>query len=214
MKKICALFICMLLAVSFIRPAGAQAGEDASDALLTVNTALPAEIPAKACVLMDINTGTVLCAQNEHERLYPASVTKIMSLLLVCEALRDGKLSFDQEVACSQTAAEKGGSQIWLEPGETMTVRELLKATVIYSANDACTLLGETVAGSEAAFVEQMNAKAQALGMEDTHFDNCTGLDDDTQTHLTTAYDIALMSRALMQFDFIRDYTTVWMKAN
>ena len=179
--------------------------------LLTVNADGGPKLGARAWLLMDANTGTVLCAANENERLYPASVTKIMSILLVCEALRDGKLSFDQPVTCTPTAAEKGGSQIWLEPGETMTVRELLKAVVIYSANDACTLLGEAVAGSEEAFVTLMNEKAASIGMLNTHFDNCTGLDDDTETHLTTAYDIALMSRALLAFEFIRDYTTIWM---
>ena len=104
---------------------------------------------------MDRNTGTVLLAGNEHARLYPASVTKIMSMLLISEALESGRLSYDMTVTCSDTAAAKGGSQIWLEPGESMTVRELMKATAVYSANDACALLGETVAGSERAFVDK-----------------------------------------------------------
>lgn len=180
----------------------------------TVESALSASAPAvnaKAYVLMDVNTGTVLLENNGNEALYPASVTKIMSLLLVCEAIDSGKLSFDETLVCSETASEKGGSQIWLEPGEEMTVRDLLKATAVYSANDACTLLGEAVAGSEEAFVHLMNERAAALGMERTHFDNCTGLDDDTTTHQTTAYDVALMSRALAGVRFIREYTTVWM---
>ena len=212
MKRFVCIVVSVVLLFCFVPFASAEDdGLLQQDALLTVNTALQVDVRAKACVLMDVNTGTVLSAKNENEKLYPASVTKIMSLLLVCEAIRDGKLSFDEEISCSSTAAAKGGSQIWLEPGETMTVRELLKATVIYSANDACTLLGEAVAGSEEAFVDQMNEKAKSLGMTNTHFDNCTGLDDDTDTHLTTAYDIALMSRALLQIDFITDYTTVWM---
>lgn len=177
----------------------------------TLNPETGLAVHAKAYALMDLNTGTLLAAENENELLYPASVTKVMTLLLVCEAIRDGRLSLDATLTCSDTAAAKGGSQIWLEPGEQMTVRELLKAAFVYSANDACCLLGEAVAGSEEAFVNEMNRKAEALGMTNTHFDNCTGLDDDTTTHLTTAYDVALMSRALMRFDMVRDYTGIWM---
>ena len=166
---------------------------------------------AKSVVLMEKSTGKVLYSENENEKLFPASVTKIMSILLVCEALQDGKINLDDEVVCSENAASKGGSQIWLEPGEKMTVHDLLKATCVYSANDACTLLGEYVAGSETAFNDLMNEKAEELGMDNTHFDNCTGLDDTTDTHLTTAMDVALMSRELLLYDFIKDYTTTWM---
>ncbi|MCD7828597.1 MAG: D-alanyl-D-alanine carboxypeptidase [Clostridiales bacterium] len=169
------------------------------------------EISAKSAVLMEKSTGRVLYALNENERLYPASVTKIMTILLVCEAIDEGKISLTDTVSCSENAASKGGSQIWLEPGETMTVEELLKATCIYSANDACTLLGEYVGGSDTAFVALMNNRAKELGMENTSFDNCTGLDDSTDTHLTTAYDIALMSRELLKHEYIKDYTTIWM---
>ncbi len=166
---------------------------------------------AKSVLLMEKSTGKVLYAENENEQLFPASVTKIMTILLVCEALENNKIALTDIVSCSENAASKGGSQIWLEPGETMTVEELLKATCVYSANDACTLLGEYVAGSETAFNDLMNSRAKELGMNNTHFDNCTGLDDTTDTHLTTAYDIALMARALLRFDFIRQYTTIWM---
>ena len=166
---------------------------------------------AKSVVLMEKSTGKVLYSENENEKLYPASVTKIMTILLVCEAIESGKIKLSDIVSCSANAASKGGSQIWLEPGETMTVDELLKATCVYSANDACTLLGEYVAGSETAFNELMNERAAELGMNNTHFDNCTGLDDTTDTHLTTAYDVALMSRALLKYDFIKAYTTIWM---
>lgn len=166
---------------------------------------------AKSVVLMEKSTGKVLYAENENEKLYPASVTKIMTILLVCEAIGSGKMKLSDTVSCSANAASKGGSQIWLEPGESMTVDELLKATCVYSANDACTLLGECVAGSEPAFNELMNKRAAELGMTNTHFDNCTGLDDTTDTHLTTAYDVALMSRELLKHDFIREYTTTWM---
>lgn len=170
------------------------------------------ETYAKAVVLMEKSTGKVLYAENENDLLYPASVTKIMTILLVCEAIDSGKIKLSDEVACSATAAAKGGSQIWLEQGEVMTVEELLKATCIYSANDACTLLGEYLSGSEEAFVAEMNKKAEQLGMNNTNFDNCSGLDDTTDTHLTTAYDIALMARELIaNHDFVKQYTTVWM---
>lgn len=223
MKKITAILISILTVVCLIVPVNAYGDStetvasdafeifEGADALLTVDTAAQFNISAKAWLLMDRNTGTVLAAHNEHQRLYPASVTKIMSLLLFSEALDSGKLSYDMTVTCSDTAAAKGGSQIWLEPGETMTVRELMKAIAVYSANDACALLGETVAGSEKAFVDMMNERAASLGMNDTQFDNCTGLDDDTETHLTSAYDVALMSRELMKHSAVRDFSTIWM---
>ena len=166
---------------------------------------------AKSVILMEKSTGKVLYAENEHEKVFPASVTKIMTILLVCESIENGKITLNDSVTCSDNASSKGGSQIWLEPGEVMTVHELLKATCVYSANDACTLLGEYIAGSETAFNELLNSRAEELGMKNTHFDNCTGLDDATETHLTTAYDIALMSRELLKHDFIKEYTTIWM---
>ena len=150
MKKPIALLMCVLFV--FLLPAPCFATEDDffdTDALLTVNTYADLSVNAKAYALMDCNTGTLLAAKNENMQLYPASVTKIMTLLLVSEAIAAGKLSFDETLVCSDTAAAKGGSQIWLEPGEEMTVRDLLKAAAVYSANDACTLLGEAVAGSE-----------------------------------------------------------------
>ena len=167
---------------------------------------------AKSVVLMEKSTGKVLFAENENEKLYPASVTKIMTILLICEAIDSGKIKMSDKVTCTPTAAAKGGSQIWLEQGEVMTVEELLKATCIYSANDACTLLGEYVCGSEEAFVGEMNKKATQLGMTNTNFENCSGLDDTTETHLSTAYDIALMARELvLNHDYIKKYTTIWM---
>ena len=211
-KMICLVISLFVLSFSFLPQAFATENEfEEAPVLLTVNQKVPLDVKAKAYVLMDLNTGTLLAAENENERLYPASVTKVMTLLLVCEAIRDGKLSLDTVISCSSTASAKGGSQIWLEPGEEMTVNDLLKAAFIYSANDACCLLGETLAGSEEAFVVLMNEKAAKLGMTNTHFDNCTGLDDDTSTHLTTAYDVALMSRELMKIDFVKEYTTIWM---
>ena len=171
----------------------------------------PVQIAAKAAVLMDAATGTVLVRYNENERLYPASVTKVMTLLLVAEALESGKLQLDGKVSASAAAASKGGSQIWLKEGETMTVEELLKAAAIYSANDACCALGEAIAGSEEGFVRLMNERAKELGMNNTTFVNCTGLDDDTTEHLTTAYDIALVGRALLEHDIVIKYSTIWM---
>ncbi len=172
---------------------------------------LPVEIKAKSAVLMDVSTGTVLLEYNGDEKLFPASVTKVMTLLLVAEAIENKKVSLTDKVACSENAASKGGSQIWLEPGEIMSVDELLRATVIGSANDAATLLGEHVSGSEEAFITLMNQRAKELGMNNTHFVNATGLDDTTDEHLTTARDIAIMSRELLKYDFILKYTTVWM---
>lgn len=169
------------------------------------------DIRAKAAVLMDASTGQVLYSFNENEKLYPASVTKIMPLLLFMEAVDNGKIALTDTVTTSPTAAGKGGSQIWLKEGEQMTVDELLRATAIGSANDACTALGEHIAGSEAGFVKMMNDRAKELGMVNTNFVNCSGLDDDTTEHLTTAYDIALMSRELLKHERIKTYTTVWM---
>ena len=213
MKNIVALFLC---AAMLLYAAGAVSAESAAPSAVSTQAAaaenLPAgEIRAKACALMDVSTGTLISGFHEHEKLYPASVTKIMTLLLVCEAIENGQLTLNDVLTCSDTAAAKGGSQIWLEPGEEMTVDDLLKAAVIGSANDACTLLGETVAGSETAFAGLMNERAKQLGMNDTVFDNCTGLDDDTETHKTSAYDIALMSRELLRHDLIRRYAAVWM---
>ena len=171
----------------------------------------PIEIKAKSAVLMDASTGKVLMKYNENERLYPASVTKIMPLLLVCEAIDDGRISLSDTVTVTGSAASKGGSQIWLKEGEQMTVDELLKATAVYSANDACTALGEFLAGSDEAFVKMLNDRASQLGMKNTHFENCTGLDDTTENHLTTALDIAIMSRELLKHELITNYTTIWM---
>ena len=169
--------------------------------------------PAVSCpsaLLMEKQTGTVLFAQDEHTPREPASVTKIMTLLLVMEAIDSGALSYDDVVTGSAHAAGMGGSQIWLKENEQMTVRDLLKAVCIVSGNDAAVSLAEHLAGSEDAFVERMNARAQEFGMNDTHFVNCTGLP--AAGHLTSACDIALMSRELiLHHPDIRQFTTVWM---
>ena len=224
MKKIFTLIIlvCFVFAFTF-QSAGIyvsveeeremRENEFSDSAVYDVSAAVDSQFTtsAKAVVLMEKSTGKVLYAENENEKLYPASVTKIMTILLVCEALESGKIKLSDTVSCSENAASKGGSQIWLEAGEMMSVQELLKATCVYSANDACTLLGEYVAGSEQAFNDLMNNRAEELGMNNTHFDNCTGLDDTTDTHLTTAYDVALMSKELLKYDFVKEYTTIWM---
>ncbi len=167
------------------------------------------DIKAKSAVLLEPHTGKVLYEQNADEKLPPASITKIMSLLLVMEALERGDFDLETVVTASEHACSMGGSQIWLEPGEGMTVDDLLRATVIASANDACVALGELIAGSEEGFVALMNEKAKALGMNSTTFKNCTGLDADG--HLTTAGDVAIMSGELIKHEKIKDYSTVWM---
>lgn len=171
------------------------------------------EVAAPSAILMDAATGTVLFEKNAHEKLAPASVTKVMTLLLVMEALESGRISWDDMVTASEAAAGKGGSQVYLEVGEQMSMDEMLKSVVVSSANDCATALAEHIAGSEAAFVEMMNQRAAELGMQDTHFVNCTGLDDDPNAaeHLTSAYDIAVMSRELLKHEEIKKYTTIWM---
>ncbi|OUP10773.1 D-alanyl-D-alanine carboxypeptidase family protein [Anaeromassilibacillus sp. An200] len=182
-------------------------------ALMTLSTKVTAlsaeELPAPSAVLMEASTGKVLFEKNAHEQRPCASITKVMTLLLVMEALDEGRIHLEDMVSASEHASSMGGSDIWLEPGETMSVDDLLKATVIVSANDAAVALAEYVSGSEEAFVQRMNERAAELGMKDTVFKNCNGLDEDG--HVTTAYDIALMSRALIQHEKIFDYTQVWM---
>lgn len=167
------------------------------------------DIKAKSVILMEPHTLTVLYESNCDEKLSPASITKIMSLLLVMEALDRGDITLETVVTASEHACSMGGSQIWLEPNETMTVHELLKATVIASANDACVALGELISGSEEGFVALMNARAKELGCNNTNFINCTGLD--AEGHLTSAYDVAIISSELIKHPLIKDYSTVWM---
>lgn len=169
------------------------------------------DVKAKSAVLMSQDTGEVLYEKNTHERLHPASVTKVMSLLLFMEAIEGGKMKLTDMVTASDDAVKKGGSQIWLKQGESMSVNDLLKAVSIASANDACCALAEKVAGSEQAFVKLMNKRAKELGMEHTNFENCSGLDDTATNHLTCAYDIALMSRELLKHSLITKYSTTWM---
>lgn len=199
-KKLTALFLVLVLFL----------GLSTSSFGLTIKEPT-LELSGKSAILIDANTGTVLYEKNADERLPPASVTKIMTLLLVFEALESGTLKLEDVLSVSENAASMGGSQIFLEPGETMSVDELIKSVVVASANDAALTLAEGVAGSEEAFVDAMNKRAKELGMENTSFENVTGLDDDTTNHLTSARDIAIMSKALLKHEKITDYTTIWM---
>ena len=168
------------------------------------------KLNSEAALLMDEDTGTILYTKNEHKKLRPASVTKVMTLLLIMEAIDAGTISLTDKVPCSSRASAMGGSQIWLDETEELTVNEMLKAICIVSANDCCVAMSEFIAGSEEAFVEKMNARAKELGMNDTTFKNCHGIDEDG--HLTSAYDIAIMSRELSKnHPKIHEYTKVWM---
>ena len=215
MKKIISLILCALIALNyFIFTAYASVDEgDMSGSAITDNEAVDInslEINAKSAVLMDAETGMVLYTKNASEALPPASVTKIMTLLLVAEAIAAGNIALDDKVYVSANAASMGGSQIFIKEGEEFTVEELLKSTVIASANDAAVALAELIAGTESAFVDRMNARADELGMKNTTFENATGLDDTVTNHLTSAYDIALMSRELIKHEVVTDYSDVW----
>ena len=168
------------------------------------------DLTAPSAILMEAETGTVLYEKNSHEALRPASVTKVMTLLLIFEALESGKIHFEDTVTVSEHAADMGGSQVYLEPGETQTVNDLIKCISIASANDAAVTMAEYIDGTEEAFVAHMNKRAKELQMNDTTFVNCCGLEADG--HLTSAYDIALMSRELsVKHPAIHDYCTIWM---
>ena len=196
MKKRWAAFLTAAVLAAVLFPARSWAVE------------LPVE--AQAALLMEKTTGQVLYAKNEHEQLEPASVTKVMTLLLAMEALDEGRIRYDDTVTVSAYAASMGGSQVFLSEGEQITVEDLFKAICVASGNDASVAMAEHIAGVTELFVEQMNARAKQLGMNDTHFVNCTGLP--AEGHVTSAWDIALMSRELiLHHPDIRNYTTIWM---
>ena len=188
-------------------------------ALLMLLGALPAgavdlNVAGKSALLMDVATGKVLYESNAHEPLPPASVTKVMTMLLIMEAIDSGKIGWNDMVTTSEAAAAKGGSQIYLKVGETMSVSDMVKSIAVSSANDCACAMAEHIAGSESAFVQLMNNRAKELGMNDTNFVNCTGLDDgeDAKDHKTSAYDIAVMSRQLLKYHpDIKKFTTIWM---
>ncbi len=216
-RKFISFFISALLICPLSTSAATISSEcDISDIEIPIDAAVydaaigtKLDIKAKSAILMEVNTGKILYEQNADEKLPPASITKIMSLLLIIEAINSGKMSVEDVVTASEHACSMGGSQIWLEPGESMTVDDLLKATVIASANDATVALGEQIAGSEEGFVSMMNARAKELGMTNTHFVNATGLD--ATDHISSAHDVAVMSAELIKHDLIKKYSTVWM---
>ena len=210
-KKTGSIFTICLLLFSLACPAlyASDGGEEGGTAPAAVTPDTGPDIAAKSGVLMDFTTGTVLYEKNIHDPMPPASITKIMTMLLVMEAVENGSLGMQDMVTASAHAASMGGTQIWLKEGEQMTVHDLLKATAVASANDAAMALAEHVGGSEEGFVAMMNNKAAELGMKDTVFMNPTGLDADG--HVSSAYDIALMSRELLRHEAIREYTSIWM---
>lgn len=167
-------------------------------------------LESESAILIEQNSGKILYDHNIHEKLRPASVTKVMTLLLIMEALDSGQISLDTKIPCSENATKMGGSQIWLDPREELTVHEMLKAICVVSANDCTVAMAEYLAGDEEQFVIRMNEKAKQLGMNDTTFKNCHGIDEDG--HFTSSYDIALMSRELLtKHPNITNYTTIWM---
>ncbi len=198
MKK-CIVFLLSLLIFATV-PARCFADESQSK-----------EITVKSSILMCMDTGDVIKENNAYEHLSPASVTKIMSILLIMEAIENNKIKLTDMVTATENAVSKGGSQIWLEVGEQMSVDDLLKAVIISSANDACTLLGEYIAGSDTAFVKMMNSKVKELSLENSNFENCTGLDDSVTNHYSCAYDLAVIASEVMKYDLVKKYSTVWL---
>ena len=208
LRGICALLvlaIALTFSVSAEPTTQSQRGEHPEDALDVL------DLPCKSAILIEANTGTVLYEKNADEPLPPASVTKIMTLLLVMEAIESGKIGYNDIVRASAYACSMGGSQIYLKENEEMTVEDLLKSVIIASANDAAVALAEHICGSEAAFVEQMNIKAAKLAMENSHFENTNGLDDTTENHVTSARDIGIMSRELIKHKKVLEYSSIWM---
>lgn len=195
-KKLVSIFIALNLLCMLIFPMSVSALSDDS-------------VTAPSAVLMESSTGKVLYEKNSHEQRPCASVTKVMTLLLVFEAIDEGHLSLDDTITASEHAASMGGSDIWLETGEEMSCDDMIKATVVASANDAAVALAEHISGSEDAFVEKMNTRAKELGMNDTVFKNCNGLDE--EGHITSANDVALMSRELIKHEKVFDYTSIWL---
>ena len=200
LRRLSALALSLAMTLLLFSPLPAAAAQEDN---------MPLPLSSASALLMEKETGTILLQQNAHQKLEPASVTKVMTLLLVMEAVDSGRLSLDESVPVSAHAAGMGGSQVYLKEGERLSVSDLIKCVAVVSGNDCAVALAERLSGSESAFVDQMNQKAQALGMEDTHFVNCTGLP--APGHLTSAYDIALMSRQLLlHHPDIRHYTTIW----
>ena len=212
-------FFIFLLTISLILPvfASSYVWSSLDEESIQTNAQLSSDkngnhlsLESGSAILIEQNTGTILYSHNIHEKLRPASVTKIMTILLIMEAIDSGRLSYSDKIPCTESAAQMGGSQIWLDVREELTVDEMLKAICVVSANDCTVAMAEYLAGSQEAFVDKMNARAKELGMKDTCFKNCHGLDEDG--HVTSSYDIALMSRELLNnHPDITKYTTIWM---
>ncbi len=219
MKRLLIVITCVLISTLLcINISAAPITEHYTEDIYTMPTAVnevanitDLNIKAKSCFLLEAKTGTVLYKNNEKEKLAPASITKIMSILIFMEKIEQGYFTLNTKITASEYACSMGGSQIWLEPNETMTVDELLRATIIASANDATVALAEAVSGSEEAFVELMNQKAKDLKMHNTNFKNSTGLDE--EGHYSSAEDVAIMSAELIKYKLIKKYSTVWMDA-
>ena len=209
MKKIIAAIIAVILIFSFGFSVFAKT-ELKNEADYVIQPKTDIDVNAKSALLMEAGTGEILAAQNQNEKAALASVTKIMTLLLVMEAIEDGRISVSDKVAVSDYAASMGGSQVFLEEGETMDVEELIKCAVIASANDAAVALAEHVGGSEKNFVSMMNDRCRELKMENTNFENVTGLDDTAKNHYSSALDIGIMSRELIKYDLIKKYSSLW----
>ena len=202
MKRFLTLVLFIAAAAAALTPAAYAAPPLASGAVPSVS--------APSAVLMEKVTGEVLYEKNAHERGFPASVTKVMTMLLIAEDIDSGRISLTDTVTASERAASFGGSCVYLAQGERMSVAEMLKCIAVVSANDCAVAMAEHLAGNEEAFVVRMNERAEQLGLADTHFTNCTGLFEDEQ-HYTSAYDVAVMSRELLRHEFIKDYTSIWM---
>lgn len=210
-KRILSAAAAVLLVICFVLPVCAGGGGDLEDSDTTAAVEYGKTVDAVSAILIEAESGRILYEQNADEALCPASVTKVMTMLLVLEAIDSGKISLDDTVSISENAASMGGSQIFLEPGETMSVDELLKSMIVASANDAAVALAEFVAGSEEAFVKAMNDRAAELGCKNTHFENPTGLDDTATGHVMSARDISTMTRQVLKHTAVYNYSTIWM---
>ncbi|MBE6644991.1 MAG: D-alanyl-D-alanine carboxypeptidase [Ruminococcaceae bacterium] len=209
MKRILGLIIvCSIFALATLNVLAVSDTKYVAETVVKTDNVL--EVNANSAVLMEADTGAVLLSQNQDDKAPLASVTKIMTLILVMEAIEDGKISTSDKIVVSDFAASMGGSQVFLEEGEEMLVEELIKCTVIASANDAAVALAERIGGSEKLFVQMMNSKAKELGMKNTNFENVTGLDDTATNHYSSAFDIAIMSRELIKYDLIKKYSSLW----
>lgn len=215
MRKFICIFLIILMLCFCVLPITYCSSDDyiwTQDSSVAVSTTPTTDLnlESESAILIEQNSGKILYEHNSHEQLRPASVTKIMTILLIMEALDSGRISLTDKIPCSENAASMGGSQIWLDVREELTVDEMLKAICVASANDCTVAMAEYLEGSTTAFVQKMNEKASALGMKDTCFKNCHGLDEDG--HVTSSYDIALMSRELLtKHSSITKYTTIWM---